>query len=76
MILAILGTFLAASGVKLLYSLFATLVVSEDLAVPLVVAGIVLFHMGLKDVIRAFRAATPKPTLPAAKEQNDDSAPA
>jgi hypothetical protein len=69
-ILAILGTFLAASGVKVVYSLF-TLQTPEDLIIPLVAAAIILLHMGVKDVVKAFRSAEYKPITPPAKDEVD-----
>jgi len=70
-LLAILGTFLAASGVKVVYSPFTSLLITPDLIIPLVAAALILVHMGLKDVIRAFRSAEYKPTLPAMKDDTD-----
>ena len=70
-LLAVLGTFLAASGVKVVYSLCTSLLVATDLIIPLVAASIILLHMGLKDVIKAFRSAEYKPKLPPTKDDLD-----
>lgn len=67
--LAVLGTFLAASGLKVIYSLFASLQITDDLIIPLVAAAILLFHMGLKDLVRAFRSAEYKPQPPPTKDE-------
>jgi hypothetical protein len=70
-ILAILGTFLAASGAKVVFGLFTSSQIPEDLIIPLVAAAIILFHMGVKDVIKAFRSAEYKPMPPPTKDDTD-----
>ncbi|MGB9179195.1 MAG: hypothetical protein WCB68_08100 [Pyrinomonadaceae bacterium] len=70
-LLVVLGIFLAASGVKVVYILYAALPIAEDLIIPLIAAAIILFHMGLKDIIKAFRSTEYKPEAPPEKKEGD-----
>jgi hypothetical protein len=71
-LLAVLGTFLAASGLKVVYSLLTSRPITEDLIVPLIVSALILCHMGTKDVIKAFRGVESKPKTPAEKPDSKE----